>query len=107
MQNFKELVEKVENNPETIFHISFENLNSNEAYKLILTAKRKLNKMTDIEWEEFLIPFIDSYFDGHLPQEMNYGDVKKLYLHIFEQATDKQFESAMTKSEKVSQENQK
>ena len=47
-------------------------------------AYEKFKSMDNTAWEEYLIPFIDSYFDGHLPENMDIDEFINLYIKCFE-----------------------
>jgi hypothetical protein len=71
----KEYLEEISN---------MKNARVDELASLREEAYEKFRSMDNIAWEEYLIPFIDSYFDGHLPENMEFDEFINLYIKCFE-----------------------
>ena len=73
---------------------NLKNARVDELASLKEEAYEKFKSMDNIAWEEYLIPFIDLYFDGHLPENTEFDEFINLYIKCFENVYNEKWAEA-------------
>lgn len=97
---YKNKADEIYKNPEKFLQLTENDFPVKNKKSLIYALQDVVEKSfedkNDIEWEEYLINFMEAYFDGHLPEGMDYSDMKRIYLDSFEQLSNEKFKELMS-----------